>query len=353
MNELTYETRLLSTAQMQTSLCHLLNIELPIIQAPIGSATCPALVAAVSNAGGLGMFAMSWRHTDEIQRMIRETHLLTDHPFGINLVLAWQQLERLEVCLKEGVKIISFSWGDPTPYVDIAHSAGAIVIQTVSSVAEAKQAIAAGVDIIVAQGWEAGGHVQGQVTTFSLLPKVVDTVHPTPVVAAGGIADGRGIVAALALGASGVWIGTRFLASVEAAVHRLYKEKLLQATESDTFYSCLFNIGWKDAPHRVIRNSTVIQWESADCPPIPQRPGEGEVVAEKADGTPIIRYSDVMPLPTMTGNLESLALYTGQSVGLVSQIQPAGEIVRQLAFEARSVSISLRIYEGSTPVETG
>ncbi|MEH2395700.1 MAG: nitronate monooxygenase [Nostoc sp.] len=337
MNELTHETQLLCTPQMQTSLCYLLNIELPIIQAPIGSATCPALVAAVSNAGGLGMFAMSWRDIDEIQRMIRETYLLTDHPFAINLVLAWHQLERLEACLEEGVKIISLSWGDPTPYVDIAHSAGAMVIQTVSSTAQAKQALTAGVDVIVAQGWEAGGHVQGQITTFSLLPKVVDTVHPTPVVAAGGIGDGRGIAAALALGASGVWIGTHFLASVEADVHPLYKEKVLQATESDTFYSCLFNIGWKDAPHRVIRNSTVIQWESAHCPPLPQRPGEGETVAEKADGTPVIRYSDVVPLPTMIGDLEALALYAGQSVGFVSQIQPAREIVRQLAFEASSV----------------
>lgn len=319
---------------MQTSLCHLFNIELPIIQAPIGSATCPALVAAVSNAGGLGMFAMSWRDPDQIQRMIRETHQLTDRPFGINLVLAWQQLERLKVCLEEGVKIISLSWGDPTPYVDIAHSAGAVVIQTVASTTEAKGAISAGVDVIVAQGWEAGGHVQGQITTFSLIPQVVDTVHPTPVVAAGGIGDGRGIAAALALGASGVWVGTRFLASVEAAVHPLYKEKVLQASESDTFYSSLFNIGWENAPHRVIRNSTVEQWESAGCPPTQQRPGEGEAVAEQADGSPIIRYSDVIPLPTITGNVEALALYAGQSVGLVSQIQSAGEIVQQLALGA-------------------
>jgi len=321
---------------MQTPLCHLLNIDLPIIQAPIGSAACPALAAAVSNAGGLGMLALSWRSPQEIRQIIRETRNLTSRPFGVNLVLEWSQFERLKVCLEQGVKIVSFFWGDPAPYVDLVHEAGAMVIHTVGSAKEAVQAVAAGVDIIVAQGWEAGGHVWGQVSTFALLPRVVDTVHPTPVVAAGGLADGRGIAAAIALGASGVWMGTRFLATVEAAVHPLYKQKVLQATENDTFYSSLFDIGWSNAPHRVLRNSTVTQWESAGSQPRPKRPGEGETVATLADGSPVLRYSDVIPLPTAVGDLEALALYAGQSAGLISRLQPAAEIVRQLASEATS-----------------
>ncbi len=318
---------------IQTSLCRLLGIELPIIQAPIGSATCPALAAAVSEAGGLGMLALSWRNTDEMRQIVRETQKLTSRPFGVNLVLEWNQQERLQVCLEEGVKIVSFFWGEPAPYVQKAHEAGALAIHMVATAAEAGRAVECGVDAIVAQGWEAGGHVWGKVATLPLVPQVVDAVAPVPVIAAGGIADGRGIAAALMLGAAGVWIGTRFLASEEAAVHPLYKEKILEATENDTVYSGLFDIGWENAPHRTLRNSTVEQWEAAGCPPNQQRPNEGQEIATFADGRVVLRYSDVIPLPKMTGNLEALALYAGQSVGVVSRIEPAGEIVRQLANE--------------------
>ncbi|HKZ81677.1 MAG TPA: nitronate monooxygenase [Pyrinomonadaceae bacterium] len=264
-------------ASIQTPFSRLLSIELPIVQAPIGSATCPALAAAVSEAGGLGMLAMSWRDIDEIREIIRETRELTIRPFGVNLVLEWPQHERLQACLEEGVKIVSFFWGDPVPYIQAAHGAGAIVIHTVGSAAEARRSVDRGVDVIVAQGWEAGGHVWGEVASLPLIPQIVDAVAPVPVVAAGGIADGRGLAAALMLGASGIWMGTRFLASKEAAVHPLYKEKVLQAAEVDAVYCRLFDIGWPNAPHRVLRNSTVSCWEAAGCPPSDHRPGEGEV----------------------------------------------------------------------------
>ncbi len=319
---------------LNTSLCSQLNIELPIIQAPIGSASCPRLAAAVSEAGGLGMLALSWRSVSEIRQMIRDTRELTARPFGINLVLAWPQSERLEVCLEEGVKIVSFFWGDPSAYIDTVHKAGALVIPTVASAAEARRMIDLGSDLIVAQGWEAGGHVWGQVGTLALIPKVVDAVFPVPVVASGGIADGRGIAAALALGAAGVWIGTRFLASEEAAAHPLYKQKIIEATESDTVYSSLFDIGWPNAPHRTLRNSTALCWELEGRPTAPDRPKEKEEVAFYSGGRPVVRYSDTMPLPGMTGDLEALALYAGQGAGLISRTQPAGEIVLQLAQEA-------------------
>jgi NAD(P)H-dependent flavin oxidoreductase YrpB (nitropropane dioxygenase family) len=132
-------------------------------------------------------------------------------------------------------------------------------------------------------------------------------------------------------------MGTRFLASEEAAVHQLYKEKILQAVESDTVYSSLFDIGWPNAPHRVLRNSTVTEWEAAGRPPPSQRPHEGEIVAAFGDGRPIVRYSDVIPLPDTTGDLEALAFYAGQGTGLVSRILPAGEIVRQLFSETIDV----------------
>lgn len=208
---------------LATPLCPLLGIDLPIIQAPIGSATAPALAAAVSNAGGLGMLAVTWQDIDALRHTLRATRRLTDRPFGVNLVLHWPPVERLAVCLAEGVAMVSFFWGDPAPYVARVHDAGALVAHTVASAVEARQAVAAGVDVVVAQGWEAGGHVWGSVAALPLIPRVVDAVAPAPVVAAGGIADGSGLAAALALGAAGAWMGTRFLLSEEAAAHAVYK----------------------------------------------------------------------------------------------------------------------------------
>ena len=322
-------------SRLYTPLCQLLGIELPIIQAPIGNATCPALVAAVSNAGGLGMLSVTWRDVATIRQMIREIRQLTDRPFGVNLVLHWPPEERLKACLEEGVPVVSFFWGDPSPYIPVVHAAGALVMQTVGSAAEARRMRDAGVDILVAQGWEAGGHVWGQVATLPLVPRVVDAVAPAPVVAAGGIADGRGLVAVLALGAAGAWIGTRFLASQEAQAHPLYVQKVLQAAETETVYSSVFESGWPNAPHRTLRNSTLTNWEASGSPPSGARPGEGEAIAIWTDdGTPITRYSAASPGPEVTGEVEAMALYAGQSTGLVSRLQSAHDIVKEMADEA-------------------
>lgn len=312
----------------------MLGIEFPIIQAPIGSATCPQLAAAVSNAGGLGMLALSWSDVQAARRAIRETHNLTSRPFGVNLVLEWDQSNSLEVCLEEGVSILSFFWGDPSPYLPSTRNAGAKVMHTVASATEARRAVDLGVDIVVAQGWEAGGHVLGQVTTMALVPSVADAISPVPVVAAGGIADGRGVAAVLALGAAGAWIGTRFLASDEARVHPKYRQSIFQARETDTVYSTLFDGGWPNAPHRVIENSTVADWKSAGSPRAGQRPAEGSVVAQFADGRLIHLYDDTIPLPDMTGKVERLALYAGQSVGLVKEAKSAGAIVQEIVKDA-------------------
>jgi NAD(P)H-dependent flavin oxidoreductase YrpB (nitropropane dioxygenase family) len=147
------------------------------------------------------------------------------------------------------------------------------------------------------------------------------------VVAAGGIADGRGLVAALALGASGICMGTRFLASAEATTHPVHQERLFQASETDTVYTRLFDVGWPGAPHRALRNSTITQWEAAGRPPSGQRPGEGDVIGHSAEGRPIVRYRSLTPLVGTTGTIEGMSLYAGQSVGLVTQSQPVGDIV--------------------------
>ena len=322
---------------IKTSLCELLGIELPIIQAPISNATCPELAAAVSNSGGLGMLSVTWRRPDEIRGLIRLTRSLTQRPFGINLVLENDMHDRLNVCLEEGVNILSLFWGDPASYIRASHQAGALVTHSVGRVREAQEAVSAGADVIVAQGWEAGGHVRDTISTLALVLSVVDAVRPIPVAAAGGIADGRGIAAVLALGASAAWLGTRFVASEESMAHQAYKEKLLAAAGGDTVYSTLFDIGWENAAHRALRNSTVEIWEKAGRPPRGKRPNEGEVLTRRTDGTSIVRYSFSSPVTTMQGNVEGLAHYAGQGVGLIKHIEPVASIVQRLKDETEKV----------------
>jgi len=321
---------------MQTAACRVLGIETPIVQAPMGGASCPALAAAVSNAGGLGMLALSWHPPDAVRGEIRQTRALTDRPFGVNLVLAFPQEERLRICLEEGVPIVSFFWGDPSPFVEAVHRVGAKVTSTVASAAEARAVSDFEVDVIVAQGWEAGGHVRGQVATLPLVRAVVEAVGPQPVLAAGGISDGRGLAAALALGASGAWIGTRFLASEEAAIHPRYRERLLAADETSTVHTDLFDGGWPDAPHRVLRNSTYDQWDAAGRPAPGSRPGEGEVLGASMWGD-LVRYQSITPGPEARGDIDALSLWAGQGVGRVHEVKPAAEIVREIADDAAAV----------------
>jgi NAD(P)H-dependent flavin oxidoreductase YrpB (nitropropane dioxygenase family) len=321
---------------MKTALCDKLGTDVPIIQAPMGGASCPKLAAAVSNAGGLGMLALSFVNLDGVRRQIRETRALTQRPFGVNLILDFDQQERLAACLEEGVPIISFFWGDPTSLVGRVHETGAVILHTAADATEARRAVEAGADIIVAQGWEAGGHVRGHMTSLCLIPSVVDAVAPTPVVAAGGIADGRGFAAVLALGASGAWIGTRFLAAEEAAIHPRYREILLQANGTDTVYTQLFDVGWPNAPHRVLRNSTVRTWEAAGHPRSGNRPGEGQVLATSSSRGAFVHYRSATPGADAEGDIEALSLWAGQGVGLVRRVQGAADIVHEIVEEARS-----------------
>ncbi|HUN40335.1 MAG TPA: nitronate monooxygenase [Acetobacteraceae bacterium] len=329
---------------MKTELCNRLKIEVPIIQAAMGGAGGPALAAAVSNAGGLGMLALWGADLTVLRDQIRRTRSLTSRPFGVNLNLQWSQEERLQVCLEEGIPVISLFWGDPAPLVEKAHAGGAIVLHTSSSAAEARRSVDGGVDVIVAQGWEAGGHVRGSVATLPLIPSVCDAVSPTPVIAAGGIADGRGLAAVLALGAAGAWIGTRFLASPEGGIHRRYQERLLQSTEDGTVLTTLFDIGWPDAPHRVLRNETYEQWIDAGMPQSGKRPGEGEVVATSKRLGDIVRYRSYTAGVDTEGDVDSLSLWAGQSVGLVGSVKSAGEIVHEIVAEADAI---LRRLSGS------
>ena len=322
---------------MRTALTELLGIEAPIVLAPMGGAVTPVLAAAVSNAGGLGTLPLIHSTPGEVGSTVAEMTALTDRPFAVNLILEWDQRDRLTAALDAGAPAISLFWGDAAELVPVAQDAGAVVLVSVGSVDEAARAVAAGADVIVAQGWEAGGHVRGTVTTLALVPRVVDTVDPVPVVAAGGIADGRGLAAVLMLGAAGAWIGTRFLAARESSIHDDYRQRVLEAAETDTYYGDLFDGGWPDAPHRVLRNSTVEAWEAAGRPAPGERPGEEDDVAARADGSPIKRYASATPHVSTTGDIEALPNWAGQGVGLVTRVQPAAEIVQELVADAERI----------------
>jgi NAD(P)H-dependent flavin oxidoreductase YrpB (nitropropane dioxygenase family) len=323
---------------VRTPLCDRLGIELPIAQAPVGSAAAPELVAAVSAAGGLGILALTWQSPAQARRSIRRVRQLTGRPFGANLVLGFPVDDLLTVCLDEHVPIISTFWGDPARVSPRIRAGGAVHLHTVGSAGEAATAAAAGVEVIVAQGWEAGGHVRGRTTTMVLVPAVVDVVHPLPVMAAGGIGDGRGLAAALALGAQGAWLGTRFLAAEEAFTHDVYRQHLVAAGADDAVHSRCFDGGWPDAPHRAVRNDTLRRWEQAGSPPGPGRPGEGDVIAVDAAGVAHHRYEDLMPLPGMTGSLADMAMYAGQSVHLVHDVRPAADLIRDIAAQAAAIA---------------
>src|SRR6516165_3913835 len=325
---------------MRTALCDLLGIEHPIIAAPMGpDLTGPELVAAVSNAGGLGILQAQFCSPPVFREEIRRVRALTARPFGVNLLLHFPVEDQVAVCLDERVPVLSLFWGDPTPYVGRAHAAGVKVFHQVGSVADARRAAAAGVDVIIAQGVEAGGHVAGEVSTLALVPRVVDAVAPRPVAAAGGIVDGRGLVAALALGAQAAVIGTRFLATNECRAHPDYKKKLLAANEGETVRTILFGFGWPNAPHRTLRTKFVEEWLGNEARGQESRPDEpviGQTVIA-GQSMPLLRFMGFPPNVDATGNVESMDLLAGQGVGLVREIKSAAEVVRELVEEAEEI----------------
>ncbi|RQG97675.1 NAD(P)H-dependent flavin oxidoreductase [Natrarchaeobius chitinivorans] len=338
---------------IRTSLCDTVGIEYPIVQAPIGSATNPELAAAVSNAGGLGHLAITWRDREETAKLVRDTRERTDDPFAVNLVLddattSVDTCDHLEAILSAGPDVVTFSFGDAAPYVDRVHEADALAFQTVGSAAAARESVDSGVDVVVTQGLEAGGHVQSEVATTALVPRVADAVgDEVPVVAAGGIADGRGIAAALALGADGAWLGTRFVATTQAHVHETYRDRVLESDETDTRYTTLYEKGWPGMPHRVLENDTLERWEDAGRPSPGNRPGENDVVATTESGTPIERYDEALATPDVDGEIAEMALYAGQSAGVVEACRPAEDVLEALVTELREAAWDLESRIGS------
>jgi nitronate monooxygenase len=326
---------------LKTALCRQLGLEYPLFSAGMGGGMAgPELVAAVSNAGACGVLGMGGLPAPYIRQQVQQTRTLTNKPFGVNILLPILQEGQIEACLDEQVPLLVLFWGDPEPYVREAHRRGTQVFIQVGSVAEAQAAARAGVDAIIAQGLEAGGHVKSTLALSIIVPTVVEAVKPVPVIAAGGIANGRGLVAALSLGAQAVSMGTRFLASEEARVVRAYKERVVQSKAEDTVYTLLFDIGWPDAAHRVLRNKVIEEWEAAGRPPNGRRPGEGSIIGTMPiAGTTVemMRYAVFPPLTGFTGDIDYAVLYAGESCGLVHNIKPATQIVRDVVQEAEGV----------------
>ncbi len=324
-----------------TRFCQLLGVTHPIVSAPLGADLSDVdLVSAVSGAGALGSLQAQLDPPDQLRSKIREIRERTNNkPFAVNFILFFPSEEGIAVCLEEKVPAISFFWGDPSPYVHRIHQAGAKVLHQVGSVDAARQVAAAGVDVIIAQGSEAGGHVAGDVATTVLVPAIVDALPSIPIVAAGGIADARGLVAALALGAEGVAMGTRFLATVEARAHPHYKNRVLQAGTGDTVRTTLFGREWPDAPHRAIRTPFVEQWREEARRGDLSRPDDPVIGQTRIAGQtiPLQRFASFPPNADATGDIDAMGMLAGQSAGLVHEIKPAAVIVREIVEEARTI----------------
>ena len=310
---------------MRSQLCDFVGIEVPIIQAGMSIFTSPALAAAVSEAGALGSLGAWNRPADQLRRELDELRELTDRPFAVNHVVPDLDDEAFAATLEHAPAIVSFALDDAGDLIRRAHDAGSLVMQQITTVQQAQLAAEHGADIIVAQGGEAGGY-GGVVSTLSLVPQVVDAVRPLPVVAAGGIADGRGIAAAVVLGAAGVNLGSRFLASTESPVGDRWKKALTTYPSQDWIQSRFINVlnpnpgtvGYRTSL-RLLRTDFVQRWE-ARVSEVAVDPGPA--LAELAEAV-------------AAGDREDLLVVGGQSAGLIQRVEPAASIVRTLVAETQ------------------
>src|SRR6476620_1958546 len=303
---------------IRTKLTDMFELQHPLILAPMGGVAGGALAAAVSNAGGLGLVGGGYGDREWLRTELSVVKAGTKRPWGVGLITWSIEPDLLDLALSYRPDAFILSFGDPRPHVPAIRKAGCRLICQVQDLAQAKLAAAAGADLIVAEGNEAGGH-SGTRGTLPFVPAAVDAVAPLPVVAAGGIADGRGLAAALALGAQGALLGTRFVMSDEAGALPAYLARLRDGRETDTVYSQLFDGGWPDSPHRTLRNGLIDAWEAAGRPGPGARAGEGEVVGRTAAGDPISRYQSVSPAEGFEGDVDELPMWAGQSVGALHE----------------------------------
>jgi enoyl-[acyl-carrier protein] reductase II len=315
-----------SAMTIRTPLCDLLGIEHPILLAGMGGVSYAELAAAVSNAGGFGTLGMAGRSPQEIESEMKKTRDLTDKPFGVDLLAAVpESLERTaDIIIKGGAKAFISGLGVPPPHlVKKFHDAGLKVMNVSGTVRHAKSAETGKLDAVVAQGTEAGGHT-GRVAGMALIPQVVDAVK-IPVVAAGSIVDGRGIAAALALGAQGVWMGTRFIAATESHAGGMYRQVIVDADDEDT----IITRSYSGKPMRVHKNEWVADWE--------RRPQDIKAFPAQA-----MLSGQAGVMGGIGGQIEGLdinrsAFAMGQGSGAIHDVKPAREIIRGMIAEAEEI----------------
>lgn len=294
---------------LKTNLCELLEIEYPIIQGGMAWVAYAELAAAVSEAGGLGIIGSGHAPADWVREQIHKVKERTSKPFGVNVMLMSPFVkEVMQVLVEERVNVVTTGAGNPGVYMAALKEAGIKVIPVVASVALAQRLTRLGIDAVIAEGMESGGHV-GELTTMALVPQVVDAVK-IPVIAAGGIYDGRGLVAALTLGAAGVQMGTRFMCASECPIHQAVKEQIIKAKDRDTVVTGRST----GHPVRVLRNKLTRQFEEMEKRNVPPEEIEKMGVGK-------------MRAAMQEGDVEYGSLMAGQVSAMVKQIQPAREII--------------------------
>ena len=319
--------------ELHTRFTEAYGLNTPIAQAGMAFVgMTPDLAVAVSNAGALGSLGVGLLPAPVLTQVIAGIRAGTSGPFHVNFITVFTSQDQIDAVCEAAVAAVSFHWGHPPrAWIDQLHAAGIKVFEQIGSVAAAEQAVDDGVDVVVAQGLEAGGHNFATLPTFALVPLVVDAVAPTLVLAAGGIADGRGLAAALMLGADGAWIGTRLVATDESMAHDEYKARLIAAHATDTVRTSLFGPETPDFnPMRVLRNRVV-----AEAPASGDRPVIGHTVLG-GETVELLRFSDLVPMRgATTGDFDEMPLLAGQGVGMIDAVKSAASVIADLTAGAR------------------
>lgn len=317
----------------------------------------PELAIAVCKAGGVGALGVGFTPPELLREYIRAIRAATDAPFNINFITCFDNDAQVKVCAEERVPIVSWHWGHPSDANrHVLREAGVSYWEQVGSVEDAQRAVEAGAEVVVAQGYEAGGHnYQGQagkpgLPTMVLLPTIVDAVGARAMVlGAGGISDGRGVAAALALGADAVWVGTRMVATTEAAVHDEHKRRIVASRGEDTVLSSIFGPEWPHFnPMRLQRNRVVNEYNHR-LAEVPTQRESLEVVGRTVlygQSMEMRKFNVILPSPETEADWEEMPWLMGQGVGLVKDIAPAGEVVVRMMSEAKAVLTRLAKAQG-------
>jgi enoyl-[acyl-carrier protein] reductase II len=328
---------------LRTRITEQYGLKVPFINAGMAFIATAPLARAVCEAGGMGVLGAPAMPPDALQNAIRDVKAVNPACFGVDIIARFSGIEHIEVCVAEKVPVVVFFWDDmPDEWLSRLRAAGTRIWFQVGSVDEARAAIRRGAQALVVQGSEAGGHNRAVAATFSLLPAVIDAVPSAPVVAAGGIADGRTVAAALALGADAVWVGTRLLASFEAYAHPQYKDRVIAAGVEDTARHLIFGPEFPDALTRGLRNRIVREWEGHDNPPpyrvVPDSElsviGQARIYGQEF---PMKRFCGFPPTPEFAGDFEEMSLLAGESVGQTKRLMSAASIIDEMISEAESV----------------